>query len=575
MRKKEISSIIHWKSIKKLLIVMKLSTILIFVTSLQLSASIYSQEARVNMKIASGTIADVFKAIEKQSDFRVFYNLSQIDLSTPVSYTTSQAKPITEVLGDVLNKIGVSYELYDKVIVIVPASARQNHKISGTVVDAATGEALPGVNILVEGTTVGTVTDARGKYTIELSPANAVLVFSFLGYLSEKVESGRQTILDIKLSPNIQKLDEVVVIGYQTIRKKDLTGAVTVVSPDASSRVSSNSLSESIQGLAAGVSVRNSGATGGASKIEIRGVASYTNSDPLYVIDGMIADANLTVNMDDIESLQILKDASASAIYGSRAANGVIIITTKQGKEGPMKVSFSTKVGVQQIPKRWNIMNNTEFSAMQKTQYENSGVIAPTSITTNFDPSVNTNWQDEVLRNGVMQNYNLTLSGGSKTSSYLVSGSYYDNDNYVIDNSFKRASLRVNTQGERGRFRFGENLMLSNSVEKYPGNGNVIYDMAEMLPIIPVQADKYISTTNPRGFGIGTTDAVTYAYNPIAVNSLSHTTPNYSKMIGNMFGEFWIATRIPTSVKISVHGPLTIPEPRIPELVWQPTTRVL
>ena len=399
------------------------------------------------------------------------------------------------------------------------------------------GTALPGVSIRIKNTAVGTVTDMDGTFRLSIPDEiqQPVLVFSFVGYKDREVTVGSQSVINVQLVEDVESLNELVVIGYQTVQKKDVTGAVGVVSPEAASRVTAASLAESIQGLAPGVTVRNSGAPGAGAAIEIRGVASFTNTDPLYVIDGMISDANPTINTNDIASVQILKDASAAAIYGSRAANGVIIITTKQGKEGPATVSFTAKYGVQQIPKRWDVMNSTEFAAMQRRQYENSGLSPLPSVGDQFDPSINTDWQEEVIRTGSLQDYNATISGGSESGNYLISGSYFTNEGVLIGNSFDRGALRINSRTEKGRVTFGENLLLSYSTDKAPWVGNPFYDMPQMLPVIPVQSDDYITATNPLGWGIGTNDAVTYAWNPVAVNEIATRNSNYSKLVGNAF----------------------------------------
>jgi TonB-dependent SusC/RagA subfamily outer membrane receptor len=261
--------------------------------------------------------------------------------------------------------------------------------VTGRVTDEA-GAGLPGVTVLVKGTTTGTATDAEGNYTITAPDPNGTLTFSYIGYVTQDVPISNRTSLNVTLATDVQALSEVVVIGYQTVRKQDLTGAVSVVNPATANRIASNSVVESIQGLAPGVTVRTSGAPGQMARVEIRGAASFANTDPLYVIDGMIADANTTINQNDIESIQVLKDASAAAIYGSRAANGVIIITTKQGKEGPARVGFTARYGLQSIPKRWDLMNANEFAAMQRTQYENAGQTPPPSVGSNFNPAIDT-----------------------------------------------------------------------------------------------------------------------------------------------------------------------------------------
>jgi TonB-linked SusC/RagA family outer membrane protein len=418
----------------------------------------------------------------------------------------------------------------------------QDNQVTGRVTDA-TGQGLPGVTVKIKeipGT--ATVTDVNGKYRITASQGST-LVFSFIGFTSQEVRVNEQTVIDVQLRDDTRALNEVVVIGYQTIRKRDLTGAVSTVSPAESNRVSANSVAESLQGLSPGVTVRNSGAPGGQAQIEIRGVASFINSAPLYVIDGMIADANTTVNNDDIESIQILKDASASAIYGSRAANGVVILTTKKGKKGPPKLAFSAKYGAQQIPKTWDVMNSTQYAAMKRQQYINSGVAVPASIGSAFNPAVNTDWQDLDERTGNNQDYNVTLSGGSDNSNYLISGSYFKNLGVLEAYSFNRASLRINTETKKGRLTFGENMLLTNTNNYHPNRGNPFYDLPQLLPTVPVQDPRFIipnSNVNPWGYSTGTADNggdVTYAYNSIAVNDLSQGYNNYAKVLGNAYAQ--------------------------------------
>ncbi|GAB3279928.1 TonB-dependent receptor [Larkinella harenae] len=429
-------------------------------------------------------------------------------------------------------------------------------RITGQVVDE-TNAPLPGASIVEKGTQNGTTTDADGNFVLNVADDASTLTVSSVGYVTQDVAIANQATVTVKLVPDNLTLNEVVVIGYQAVRKRDVTGANDVISADQANRVTANSLAESIQGLSPGVTVRNTGVPGQQASIQIRGVASFLNTDPLYVIDGMIADANVTINNDDIESIQVLKDASAAAIYGSRAANGVIIITTKQGKEGPTRVSFSAKYGVQNVYRRWDVMDASGFAALQRQQYENSGQTPPASVATGtFNPNINTNWQDEVLRTGSLQDYNLTLSGGTKTGSYLVSGSYFKNAGYVTGSDFDRASLRINTRSELGRFTVGENLVLTNSnIQNFPA-GNPIYDMAQMLPVIPVQDPRYSNASNPMGYGIGTfPDAVTYAFNPVAARNLASNRSNFAKAVGNAYLDFkfadWLSYRFNAGLEVS------------------------
>jgi TonB-dependent starch-binding outer membrane protein SusC len=542
---------------------LRLMIIQIIGMNLGLAANTNSQDldkVKVSLVVKDASLTTVFREIEQQTDFVFAYTepVGSIEKSFSLRYHKASLR---KILVDIASEANVEFKRINKTISVSQPLAQTTAKdvvpiialpVNGKVIDE-TGIGLPGVNVLEKGTINGTTTDADGVFSLEVAGESSVLVFSFIGYKTQEVQVGSRATFDITLAQDATQMQEVVVIGYQTVDKRDLTGAVSVVNPTESNRLTATSLGESIQGLAPGVTVRTGGAPGQMARIEIRGAASFLNTDPLYVIDGMIADANTTVNNNDIASIQILKDASAAAIYGSRAANGVIIITTKQGKEGPPRVNFSAKYGIQQIPKRWDLMNSTEFAAMQRRQYENSGVTPPSSVS--GTPSVNTDWQDEVIRTGNMQDYNISLSGGTASSSYLISGSYFTNKGVLIANDFDRASLRVNTKSERGRVTFGQNMLITNTNVNSPGEGNPFYDMPQMLPVIPVRAPAFESQTNPEGWGIGTIDAVTYAWNPVAVANLVSAKSNYAKIIGNAYADVrllnWLKYRFNTGAEVS------------------------
>ena len=491
-------------------------------------------------------------------------NLASIARSNPMVRLLTQANPKSELtrLAQTTRETRQSREVslmaFTKLNAqTVPFSQVVAKRITGQVLDE-NNAGLPGASIVEKGTGNGTTTDASGNFSLNVADNATTLTVSSVGYTTQDVTIGNNTTINVKLVPDARSLSEVVVIGYQTIRKRDVTGANDVINPNQSNKVTANSLAESIQGLSPGVTVRNTGVPGQQASIQIRGVASFLNTDPLYVIDGMIADANPTINNDDIESIQVLKDASAAAIYGSRAANGVVIITTKQGKEGPVRVSFSAKYGAQEIYKRWNVTDASGFAALQRQQYQNSGQTPPASVATGtFNPNINTNWQDQVLHTGSLQDYNLTLSGGTKTSSYLISGSYFKNDGYVIGSNFDRASLRINTKSQLGRFTVGENVVLTNSnIQNPPVGINPIYDMAGMLPVIPVQDARYVNASNPGGYGIGTNpDAITYAFNPVAARNLSTNKSNFAKLVGNAYLDVkltdWLTYRANAGLEVS------------------------
>lgn len=409
--------------------------------------------------------------------------------------------------------------------------------VTGTVSDAA--GPLIGATVSVAGTGQGTVTDIDGAFTLEGVAATDSLRITYIGYTPQTVAVAGQTEFTINLNENISNLGEIVVIGYQEVKRSDLTGATAVVPTEQINKTVANSLAESLQGLASGITVRNGGAPGAGATIEIRGAASFVNTNPLYVIDGMIADANVSFNNNDIESVQILKDASAAAIYGSRAANGVIIITTKSGRKGPIRPSLSVTTGIQEIPRRWDVMDAAGYAELQRTSYLNSGLEPPASVGSNFDPNVDTDWQDEVIKTGSTLDANLSAAGGSDNLKYFVSGSHFRNEGVIIGRGFNRTAFRVNSTLDLGRITVGENLVLTNSNTQQPlgsfDTGNPFYDMVTMLPVIPVRGDRYVSETNPGGWGIGTVDAVTYAKNQVGVTDLLREKINYLKLIGNAY----------------------------------------
>lgn len=515
----------------------------------------------ISLSVEQGDIKQVLKQIQNQADVKFVYSPSAIRADRKISMNVT-SKRLGEFLDQDLSALYINYKILDgKILLFNRENAEKAEgesalrvNVNGTV-RSSTGESLPGVSVRIKGSTGGSSTDATGRFVLNVPDLNATLVFTYIGFTTQEVPLNGRTNISVVLQESTSNLEEVIVIGYQTVRKRDVTGANVTVSTVNAARVTGNSVAESIQGLSPGVTVRNGGAPGQNSTIEIRGVASFTTTAPLYVIDGMIADANSTINSNDVESIQVLKDASAAAIYGSRAANGVIIITTKKGKEGPARINLSARYGVQQIPKRWDVMNAREYADLKSQAFINSNMPVPANISTGFDPSIDTDWQDETIQTGGMQDYNLSASGGTQNSNYLISGSYFDNKGVVRGYDFKRGSLRINTEAQKGRLKIGENLLLSSTLSKYPVGINAFYDMPQLLPIIPVQSSAYITDDNPWGYGIGTDAATTYAINPVALNSLRKGKDTYSKAVGNAYLDFkltnWLNYRFNTGLEVS------------------------
>lgn len=271
---------------------------------------------------------------------------------------------------------------------------------------SSTCEPLIGATVEVKGTNRTAVTDSAGQFQIAADPGSTLVVSSVCYQTREINVTGAAEINEV-----LQLTDatlNVVVIGYQTVRRKDLTGAVGLINPEQNV---ANTVAESIQGLTPGVTVRNPGVPGGAAKIDIRGAGTFAANNPLYIIDGMYSDATPDFNPQDIESIQILKDASAAAIYCSRTANGVIIITTKQSRQGPLRFNGGIKYGIQNLHERWDMMNADEYRDLVTRLCQAGNLDVPTSLTTEWDPSINTDWQEEFLRQGAIGEYNLGVLG--------------------------------------------------------------------------------------------------------------------------------------------------------------------
>lgn len=416
------------------------------------------------------------------------------------------------------------------VVVFAATAYSQDVTITGTVTDA-NSEPLVGVNVLVKGTTTGAITDIDGNFSVS-GKKGSTLVFSYIGMLTQEVVY-KGTALRVVMKDDSKALEEVVVIGYQTVKKSDLTGAVAVVDTKEMKKSAAGTLVSQMQGLATGINVRSSGRAGEDASIEIRGVGSLSNNSPLWVIDGMITDPGVDFNPADAESIQILKDASAAAIYGSRAANGVIIVTTKKGTKGPMKVNVSVKETLEWSPK-FDLMNAAEYIKYNDIAYNEAikdGIATVNS--TQKHSQYDTNWQDEVLKTALVQDYNVSLSGGGDSGSYFVSAGYYNNDGVSYGNTFDRYSFRVNTQGKKGWFSFGENLAYS-LTNTDPNQTNTYNDFLRMMPTIPIYDEN-----NPGGYGYG--DAAkynTFGVNPIAREDLEYRHFRQNRLNGSLWLEF-------------------------------------
>ena len=344
----------------------------------------------------------------------------------------------------------------------------QKITVTGVVTSTAEGMPLPGVNVVVSGTTQGTITDIDGKYTIEVPGPEAELQFSYIGFITQVIQVGNKTTINPSLEEETTTLDEIVVIGYGVQRKSDLTGAVASVQADEIQKVPVTAVESALQGRAAGVQVsQNTGSPGAAVKIRIRGISTITQvnsqnqGDPIWIVDGVPAPAN-TVNANDIESIEILKDASSSAIYGSNGANGVILITTKQGKAGKTEATLNYYRGIQTIPNKIELANGPQFGAMYTELEALNGETEFTFPDYNNLPTYD--YQDMIFRNAIMDNIDFSVSGGSdKMTSYLGLG-YVKQEGILESSDYQKFSFRLNSSYKANKWlTVGENLSFTQS----------------------------------------------------------------------------------------------------------------
>lgn len=453
------------------------------------------------------TLNDVLKKLEKEYTINFIYSTQLVDVNQRVN-VFAQERPLAEVLEQTLKPLSLTFEASGDVIVIrnlrtdVSSTLKQNAidrkaiAVTGKVVDEKSGEPLPGVTVKVKGTTTGSTTNTNGIYNINVTDGSAVLVFSFIGYQEQERPVGQSTIINIVLKEKENKLNEVVVIGYATEKKSQVTGAISSVRASDIENQQITRIDDALRGQIAGVNVvQSSGAPGSTPTVKIRGTTSINSSNPLYVIDGVVIDNGGldNINPADIESIDVLKDASA-AIYGSRASAGVVIVTTKKGKKGTPQISYSGYYGIQNPIKRLQMANATQYAQLRNQSLINDGKAAAFANPESY--GVGTNWQDVLFgKNVPIQNHNLSVGGANDRASYYMSFGYLDDDGIAVPSiaNYKRGNFTVNTTYKVADWlTVGENLSLSTTKSQLALNTNYIgsnYPLASAIlldPITPV-----------------------------------------------------------------------------------------
>jgi TonB-linked SusC/RagA family outer membrane protein len=397
----------------------------------------------------------------------------------------------------------------------------QNKTIQGKVASVEDGKTvgLPGVNIIVQGTTKGTNSDADGNYTLELAQNESSLTFSFIGYKTQTIIVGNQSVINVTLETDAETLEEVVVVGYGVQRKSDLTGSISSVKEGDLTKIPSFNAVQSLQGKVAGVQVFNSsGAPGAVPVVRVRGVGTFNNSSPIYVVDGVILDDISFLNASDIQSMEVLKDASSTAIFGSRGANGVIIVSTKQGKIGQEKavISVNSEYSIQQVGKTIDLLNGKEFGAIT------NDIFPGTYNNLNLLP--NTDWQQLIFRTAPIQSHQVSVNGASAKTTYYVGVSYFKQEGIIPKSSFERITLKFNNT-----YALSENVKLGNNITLAPfqqqNAPDVVYQAYRAQPLrTPYYSD-------------GSFGAVPNVGNPLASLEYSNNFNKGLRLVGNMFGD--------------------------------------
>lgn len=511
--------------------------------------------AQITLNIKDKKLRQVIQQIEKESGYSFFYNSNIAELEQKVNFQIKDSS-IEKTLQNLLANTNISYVikdnnqvvLADKRIAGVPATPTVNQQekgktITGNVKDN-TGNELIGVGVVIKGTTTGTATDVDGNFTIENVPEGAIIQVRYIGFLPQEIRVANQTRFNIVMLEDVKILDEVVVVGYTTQRKADLTGAVSSVKMDNINDLSVSNINSALQGRMSGVTIlQSSGVPGASTGVRIRGLGTFGNNDPLYVIDGVPADNMNDINPGDIERIDVLKDAASAAIYGSRAANGVVIIQTKQGaNNGKVNISFNTHHGFSMPGKKMKLLNAEQRNMIHMEAFENAkndypgeSFDMPDYYTSDYAKITRTDWLDEIMSNSAYQgNYDVSVSGANDIVRYNIMGGHLTQDGVLKNSGFDRTNFRVNTEVNITKnFKVGENLMITHSKQSLVreiGATGAVSSAYVFDPSVPV----YDEDGNYSGVGALGADI----RNPVGAVNRSDNKRVRDRIFGNLYAEY-------------------------------------
>ncbi|SHF88128.1 TonB-linked outer membrane protein, SusC/RagA family [Mariniphaga anaerophila] len=534
-----------WKS--KLLKVMRATLFILIVCVSQIWAiNSYSQNTRITLDLKNTSVKNILNNIQDNSEFFFIYDASVVDVQRRITIVADN-KLIPEILDEIFSGSNVVYKIDDRQIALTAGQAgqaQQNRSVSGKVSDSA-GVPLPGVTIVVKGTTNGTVTDAEGNYFLANIPEKATLLFSFVGMKIQEVNADGKTQVDVVMEEETIGIEEVVAIGYGTQKKSNVTGSVSSVKAERLTKISTSGTGEALQGLAPGLSVDfNDGSPGKSPELIVRGMTTWGSSNqPLVIIDGVPGDIQF-LNPEDIKSMSILKDAATAAIYGSRSAAGVILIETNRGEKSKPKIRVSAYMGIDDMPKRMDICNSEEYIKVYKLALNNANISQEkwpkfiSAYETNPAQFANTDWQNEYYRKGITKKFDIGYAAGSEASNISFTTYYSSTEGVIVETDAKKMGFRLNSDVTRGNFKVGESVSYGhmedhpNISSGFPG----MYQVSNILPLVSVYDETMEGGFGGAVPGLGMNDAS----NPVAFNKLIDRTnsADHIKVSGYMQYEF-------------------------------------
>lgn len=504
---------------KQIFRIMRISTFLLMVCVFcSYAGNAHSQNAKVSIRMNNVKLDKILNEIENQTDYLFIYN-NQVDINKITSVKVKN-EAVAQVLDRILSGTGINYELEGTHIILTTEAIKDLHAqqqaktVTGTVTDVS-GEPIIGANIRIKGTTTGTITDIDGNFSIEAEPQSVIEV-SYIGYLTQETVINNQKSIRFLLKEDTKTLDEVVVIGYGVQKKADLTGSVANINTEKLNTQSNANIGQALQGKIAGVDiVSQGGAPGSGTRIMVRGIGTLNNASPLYIVDGMYMNSIDHINPNDIASIDVLKDASSAAIYGSRAANGIIIVTTKEGSntEGKPIIDLSVNLGISTASKFLDMLDAKGWAEVTTIARQAIGKPA-LDMATDLANKPDNDWQDIMFRPALMQNYNLSVKGGGKYSTYYTGLGYFNQDGIVKGTNYQRYNIQSKNDYKRGIFSAGTNLIISFSHDKplhQELRGGMIGTILQSVPTL----EKY-DDTREGGYG-GTYGDVVNIPHPLAI----------------------------------------------------------